>query len=87
MVRQPCPNQMMTKTKANNLESMPNTSRIEDIIRSGCAPGMNTKAKDPLSADVAVPKAFKQLEQTQSASKIAKEAGWSINTIRRTWGM
>jgi hypothetical protein len=46
-----------------------------------------TGAKDETSPDVAVPKAFRQLEEKHSAREIARQAGWSVDTIRRTWQM
>jgi hypothetical protein len=51
------------------------------------APWVHRGAKDPTSADVAVPRAFRQLEQQHSASRIARDAGWSVDTIKRTWNM
>lgn len=44
-------------------------------------------APDPTSADVAVPRAFKALEQTKSARDIARKTGFSINHIKRIWGI
>lgn len=48
---------------------------------------MDTKAKDPTSADLAVPRAFRQLEEKHSASRIARDAGFSVSTLKRTWNM
>lgn len=44
-------------------------------------------AKDPGAADQAVPRAFRQLEDSRNARDIAREAGFSVDTIKRTWGI
>lgn len=60
-------------------------SRIGEIIASGRAPGVRGFARDPQSADVAVPRAFRELERTNSASKICRDAGYTAETIKKTW--
>lgn len=62
-------------------------SRIQEIIESGKAPGFRGVHRDPGSPDVAIPKALKKLEQTQSAREIARGAGFSVNTLKKTWGI
>lgn len=62
-------------------------NRLKEIIVSGKPPGFGSHARDPECADVAVPRAFKQLEEQHSAQKIAKDAGYSVSTIKRTWGI
>lgn len=42
-------------------------------------------ARDPGEADLAVPRAFKELEQTMPADRIAREAGFSVNYIKDAW--
>ena len=43
---------------------------------------------DPAGADVAVPRALKQLEAGgKSASQIAKETGFSVPALKRIWKM
>jgi hypothetical protein len=42
---------------------------------------------DPTSADGSVPKAFKQLEESMPASRIARETGFSVDQIRKTWAI
>lgn len=59
--------------------------KIAEIIQSGVAPGFGGRALDPQSAEVAVPRAFKQLEQTHSASKISRDAGFPVDYIKRAW--
>ncbi len=59
-------------------------------LQRGATPRDNrfiTGAKDETSPDVAVPKAFRQLEEKHSAREIARQAGWPIDTIKHTWGM
>ncbi len=63
-------------------------SKIAEILESGRAPGFSGAHKDPQSADVAIPRALKQMEnQGHSARKIAKDAGYSINTLKRVWNV
>lgn len=62
-------------------------NRLEEMLKCQRPPGFGGNAKDPEAADQAIPRALKELEQTQSASKIAREAGWSVKTLRKTWGI
>lgn len=59
--------------------------KLAEIIQSGQAPGYPQGLKSPQCADVAVPRAFKELEQTKSASAIAKQCGFSVNKIKKIW--
>ncbi len=64
---------------------------LAEIIRTGHAPGLALKVPDPTSADEAVPRALKQIEQTKPADQIVREMGWkptkrNINEVRKTWG-
>lgn len=59
--------------------------KLQEILRTGRPPGFKGGALDPQSPDAAIPRALKQMEQTQSAREIAKGAGWSVNTLKRTW--
>lgn len=61
--------------------------RIAEILESGRAPGFKGVHKDPTSPDVSIPKALKQLEQTQSAGSIARQAGFSVKTLKKTWNI
>ena len=61
--------------------------RIAEIIASGKPPGFKGAKPDPTSPDVAIPRALKELEQTQPAAKIAREAGFSVNTLKKTWNI
>jgi len=56
-----------------------------EILRTGKPPGFKGLAADPQSPDAAIPRALKQMEQTQSARAIAKGAGWSVNQLKETW--
>lgn len=62
-------------------------SKLSEIIKLGIAPGFNTKTTDPTLPQNAVPRAFKELEQTQSASTIARESGFSVKKIKKIWNM
>ena len=59
--------------------------KLAEIIVSGIAPGFKTGVKDPTCAEVAVPRAFKELEQKHSASRISKDAGFSVSQIKKAW--
>ena len=61
--------------------------KLSEIIKLGIAPGFNTKTIDPSLPEKAVPRAFKNLEQTNSASKIARDSGFSVKAIKRIWNM
>jgi len=62
-------------------------SKLHEILRTGVAPGMNLKSGDPTLPEKAVPKAFRDLEQKHGASRIAREAGFSVKQIKRIWNM
>ena len=62
-------------------------NRLREILATGQAPGVNTKAADPSSAVRSVPRAFKDLEQTMAADRIAKAAGHSIKEIKQVWNI
>lgn len=62
-------------------------SKLSEILSSGRAPGFNTKAKAPDSADVAIPRALRQMEEKHGAKKIARDAGYSVNQLKQTWSM
>jgi LysM repeat protein len=62
-------------------------SKLADILKTGCAPGFNTRALDPTLPQVAVPKAFKDLEQKDSASKIARDSGFTVKQIKKIWNI
>ena len=62
-------------------------SKLAEIIKLGIAPGFNTKTTDPTLPQNAVPRAFKELEQTQSASSIARDSGFSVKKIKKIWNM
>lgn len=71
----------------NILGGLSGGGKIHEILASGQPPGLcgSMARMDPTHPDVAVPKAFRKLEETQSAREIAKGAGFSVNTIRQTW--
>jgi hypothetical protein len=60
-------------------------SRLAEILSSGVAPGIRSGAKDPTSAEVAVPRAFRQLEQTMPAREIERQCGFKVKAIKKTW--
>jgi hypothetical protein len=55
-------------------------------VISTCPGGLFTgRAADPTSADVAVPRAFKQLEQTMPRDRIERDCGFSAKELKRVW--
>lgn len=58
---------------------------IQDILRSGRAPGFRRGAKDPMCAEVAVPRAFRQLEQTLPVREIERQSGFKVKAIKKAW--
>lgn len=47
--------------------------------------GLNKGTLWEQDADIAVPRALKQLEAQHGASEIARRTGWSINHLQKTW--
>lgn len=60
-------------------------SGLSEILKSGKAPGINTGALDPGCPKAAIPRALRQLEQTEHHSRIAKAAGFSTNRLKKIW--
>ncbi len=60
-------------------------SGLAEIIRSGKPPGFNTKVLDPGHPRRAIPRALKQLEAHEPASKIARAAGFPVNRLKKVW--
>ena len=60
-------------------------SRLEEILRSGVAPGFRRGAADPTSAAVAVPRAFRQLEHTMPLREIERQSGFKAKQIKKVW--
>lgn len=49
--------------------------------------GTSSSPTDPQSADAQVRKGFRDLETKMSAKEIAREGGFSVETIKQTWGI
>lgn len=67
-------------------------SRLADMLESGRAPGVAAGSKDPTHAEMAVPRALKQLEQTQGADSIVRGMGWkptkrNIEAVKKCWNI
>ena len=62
-------------------------SGIAGIIASGTPPGYPQGRQNPNCADLAVPRAFKDLEKTKSARDIAKRVGYSVDKIKKIWNI
>jgi hypothetical protein len=60
-------------------------SGLAEILRTGKPPGFNLKTLDPGHPRKAIPRALKQLEQTVPASRISKDAGFSVNRLKKVW--
>lgn len=61
--------------------------KLAEILESGRAPGFAGIAVDERSPEKSVPRALKQIEATRSGNSIAKEMGFSVNHIKRIWGI
>lgn len=59
--------------------------RLAEIIASGRPPGVAGQHADPGGPDAAIPRALKELEKTQSAREIARAAGFTVETLKKTW--
>lgn len=65
---------------------------LAGILKSGVAPGFSGLHQDPTNADVAIPRALKEVEQTKGAAQLVSEMGWkptkkNINAIKKAWSM
>jgi hypothetical protein len=65
---------------------------IADILKSGRAPGIRTGAPDPTSADVAVPRALKEVfdlpyrhKKNLRREQVEQQIGYNASTLRKTW--
>lgn len=61
-------------------------TRICVPIRIGIA-GTTCDKLEPGSAVEAVPRAFRKLEEKVPAREIARESGFSVDTIKKVWSM
>jgi len=69
--------------------------RIAEIIESGHAPGFAGLHQDPTSADVAVPRAIKEVfdigyrhqkgKRPIRDEEVFKSIGYDKNTLKQTW--
>jgi hypothetical protein len=60
--------------------------RITVPVRIGIA-GTSSTPIDPTSADAAVPRAYRQLEQKMGHREILKESGFSTGQVKEAWNM
>lgn len=65
-------------------------NRLAEILESGRAPGFAGLSQDPTSADMAVPRALRHLEQTKGADAMVREMGFkptrrNVEAVRKTW--
>jgi len=68
---------------------------IAEILESGRAPGFVSGCPDPASADVAVPKAIKEVfdigyrhrrgERPIRTEEVEKAIGYDVKTLKQTW--
>jgi len=63
------------------------SSKLKQMLREQRPPGFGGIRLDPQGPDAAIPRALRELEKTTSARAIARGAGWSVNTLKRTWKM
>jgi hypothetical protein len=69
-------------------------SGLAEIINSGRAPGFITGAPDPTSADVAVPRAIKEVfdvsyrhkgKQPLRTEQVERAIGYNSRVLKNTW--
>lgn len=60
-------------------------SKLKEMLRERKPPGFGGIRLDPQGPDAAIPRALRTLEKTQSAREISRGAGWSVDTLKRTW--
>ena len=62
-------------------------SRLQEMLESQTPPGVfgSVGHKDPTSPDCAIPKALKELEEKHGARRIAKDAGYSVDALKKCW--
>jgi len=68
---------------------------LAEILQSGRAPGFNTGAPDPTSADVAVPRAIKEVfdipyrhqrgKPPLRTEEVFRQIGYNAKTLKQTW--
>lgn len=63
-----------------------NLVRVTVPTRIGIA-GTSSSPLDPATAAVQVPNAYKQMEEKVPAHEIVRESGFSIDQVKRIWGM
>ena len=60
--------------------------KLQEILSTGQAPGLNTNSPSDRDPDKAVPRAFKSLSNND-VNKFVKESGFSVNHVKRVWQM
>lgn len=60
--------------------------KLADILRTGKAPGFDTKTVSERDPDKAVPRAFKQLSGNQ-VRQFVRQSGFTVDHVKRTWQM
>lgn len=62
-----------------------NLKRITVPVRLSIC-GTSSSPIDPHSADAAVPRAYRQLEEKTGGREFLKEGGFSVDQVREAWG-
>lgn len=63
----------------------PNLKRV--VSRTGRPRMSKGGLPDPSTADQAVPRALRQLENTMPTSEVTRQTGFSAKTLKRVWNM
>jgi hypothetical protein len=64
----------------------PGLRRITVPVRVGIA-GTSNDLKEPGSAEDAIPRAYREMEQTMPAREIVRESGFTIDQVKAAWNM
>ena len=69
--------------------------RLAEIIQTGRAPGFHSGSPDPTSADVAVPRAIREVfdigyrhkrgQPPLRTEQVERQIGYSAKTLKQTW--
>ena len=63
-------------------------AKLAEILRTGQAPGINTKALDPGCPRAAIPRALRRLEiDMGGATRTARACQSSVKRLRKVWNI
>lgn len=60
-------------------------SKLQEILDSGCAPGYPTGRPHPSDADVAAPRALRDMENQMGTSTLCRKLGMKPDKLKKIW--